>query len=277
MGYKLLDGKKLADDIFLGLRRKIKEKMINARLAVIIIGNNPSSKLYVKIKKQKCEEVGIKFELIEFEENTSEKALIRKIIELNSNKETTGILIQLPLPDNINTNKILNTILLEKDVDGLTDAAMKKLENGDEISVCCTPKGIIRLLEQNIELNHKKIVLVGQGRLVGKPLSLMLKNRNLEFTACDDKTNNLKSETRKADILISATGVPHLIKKDYIKDGVIIVDAGTAELNHKIVGDVDFDDVKNKTSFITPVPGGVGPMTVAMLMENIVNMSSKKG
>ncbi len=276
MSYQILDGKKLADKILSGCRHKIKQENIKVNLAVILVGDNPVSKQYIKIKKQRCEEMGINLDLITFVEDISEGELIKKIYELNNSK-TTGIMVQLPLPNGLNTNKIINTILVEKDVDGLTAAAMEKLENGDESIVCCTPKGIIRLLEQNnIDLNHKKIVIVGHGNLVGKPLSLMLKNRKLKFTICDEKTKNLKSKTKKADILISATGVPHLIKSDYIKKGVIIVDAGTAKLNNKILGDVDFDDVKNKTSFITPVPGGVGPITIAMLIENIVDMGSKK-
>jgi len=176
------------------------------------------------------------------------------------------------LPPNFNTDNVLNNVLPEKDVDGLTRTSMKNLADGDEGLVCPTSKGIIRLLERNkISLKNKKIVLVGYGRLVGKPLALMLKNRKLRFTVCDENTQDLKPLTKRADILITATGFPYLIKKDYVKRGVVIIDAGITKLGDKIVGDVDFDKVKEKASYITPVPGGVGPMTVVMLIENVIH------
>ena len=246
--------------------------MIKLKLAAIIVGNDPASELYVGIKEKKCKEVGISFDLIRFKENVPEGKIIQKIKELNNNENLTGILIQLPLPQSFNTNKILNTILLEKDVDCLTKVNREIVEKGDETLACCTPKGIIRLLDKNkISLKDKKVVLIGYGYLVGKPLASMLRNRNIEFKVCDSKTEKLEDETRKADILITATGVPHLIKAIHVKEGVVVVDSGNAKLNDKVVGDVDFDEVKNKCSYITPVPGGVGPMTIAILMEDILS------
>lgn len=269
---KLLDGKKLSSKILSEVKRKIENRNLKLKLSAIIVGNDPSSELYVKIKKKKCKEVGISFDLIRFKENIPESKIIQKIKELNNNENVIGILVQLPLPQGFNTNKILNTILLEKDVDCLTKVNREIVEKGDETLACCTPKAIIRLLDENkISLKDKKVVLVGYGYLVGKPLASMLRNRNIEFKVCDSKTKKLEDETRKADILITATGVTHLIKAIHVKEGAVVVDSGNAKLNDKIVGDVDFDEVKNKCSYITPVPGGVGPMTIAILMEDILS------
>lgn len=268
---RLLNGKRLAEEILIELRDKIRNYRIKAKIATILIGNNPASEVYVKKKEEKCKALGIDFELIRFKENVSKDEIKMKIEDLNVNKETTGILIQLPLPKNFERDEIINTILPDKDIDGLTSTNKEKLAKGDETLACCTAKGIIKLLEKNkISLRDKKIVIVGYGYLVGQPLSLMLKNRKLKFTICDDRTKNLKEETKKADVLISATGVPYLIKEDYVKEGVIVIDAGIAKLNDKVVGDVDFEGLKKKASWITPVPGGIGPMTVAMVIENIL-------
>ena len=267
----LLDGKKVSEEILSGLKEKIIRGNIKAQLYAILVGNNLASEIYVKNKEKKCNEVGIKFKVLRFNDNINENTLIDAIKKLNNDKKITGILVQLPLPNNLNTSAIINSIKTEKDVDCLADINRKNLENNNEKLAPCTPKGIIRLLDMyDINLKNKKIVIVGLGHLVGKPLSIMLKNRKLNFTAYDDATLNLKKKTIEADILISATGVPGLIKKDYIKKGAIIVDAGATKIDNKIVGDVDFDDVKDKISYITPVPGGVGPMTIAMLMENII-------
>lgn len=271
MKYNLLDGKKLSEEILLDISKKIKEEKIKAKLVAILIGHDSASEIYVKKKSKKCKETGIDFELIRFEGNTSEE-VEAKILELNTNPEVTGILLQLPLPEKFDADKMINLIIPNKDVDGLTNTNRRKVKQGDETFACCTAKGIIRLLEKNdISLEEKNVVLVGYGYLVGQPLSLMLKNRNLDFTVCDINTENLKEKTRKADILVSATGVAHLIKEDFVKDSAIVVDVSVSRLNNKIVGDVDFEHVKNKVSWITPIPGGIGPMTIAILMENMIN------
>ena len=269
---KLMDGRKVSSEIIENLKQEIKEQGIKAKLAVILVGTDPASEAYVKRKGKVCEDIGIAFELIKFPQDSNEESIINKIRTLNQNSTITGILVQLPLPKHLNTDKIINAVILEKDVDGLSVASMKKLEQGDEILVCCTPKGIITLLTYyDIKLKDKHIILVGHGRLVGKPLAIMLKNRKLNVTICDEFTKDIKSKTRKADVLISATGVPHLITEDYVKEGAVVIDAGTSKKDNKLVGDVDFEQVKKKTSYITPVPGGIGPMTIAMLVENIIN------
>ncbi|MDD5086538.1 MAG: 5-formyltetrahydrofolate cyclo-ligase, partial [Candidatus Nanoarchaeia archaeon] len=269
--YQLLDGKSLSNKILDKIKEKIENEKIDLKLAVIIIGNDPASELYVKIKEKKCEYVGIKFELVRFNLDASEEDIIKKIDELNNDDSVTGILVQLPTPKHLSKEKIVNKIRVDKDVDCLTKLNRALIEKGEEYFSCCTPNGIIRILEENnISLKDKKTVIVGKGYLVGKPLSLMLKNLKVNFDVYNKKTNNIKEKTKKADILISATGVPHLIKSDYLKHGSVVIDAGNSKLGGNMVGDVDFEDVKNKVSFITPVPGGVGPMTVAMLIENLL-------
>lgn len=266
---RLLNGKKTADRILAGLKQSMKKQKIKAKLAVILVGNDPASEIYVKKKGERCSETDIGFELIRFKDDVSEKEVIAKIHELNKDKEVNGILIQLPLPEHINTDNVINAVKTEKDVDGLGKA--------NDILECCTPKGIIRLLEKyKISLKGKKIVLIGHGRLVGKPLSLMLKKRGLKFRVCTDKTKDLKKETLEADILISATGVPHLITGEHVKQGVVIVDVGIAKKDERIVGDVDFQSVKSKALYITPVPNGVGPMTIAMLIENVIDAANRQ-
>jgi len=267
----LLDGLKLSKRLLSKIQKQIKKEQIKATLAVILVGNDSASLVYVNKKEEMCKQIGLNFRLIKYEKNITEEIIIKKIQNLNSDQNITGILVQLPLPPNLDTNKIINTINPEKDVDGLTDTNKKQLIQNNESLACCTPKGIIKLLEANkVSLKNKSIVLVGHGKLVGEPLATMLKNRNLNFKTCDKKTNNLKKETQKADILISAVGKPFLIKQDAVKVGAIVVDAGTKKFNNKLVGDVDFENLKTKVSKITPVPGGVGPMTIAMLMENIL-------
>jgi len=271
-GPKIMDGKKASEEIIASLKGIMEKKRIKAKLAVVLVGSNPSSEIYVRNKSKKCEEVGIGFEMVRFDESAKEKELLDKIHLLNKDRSVTGIIIQIPLPKKIDTDKVLDAVLPEKDVDGLTKNNLKRLEQGDEEMPCCTPKGIIRLMEYyHITLEGKKIVLVGHGKLVGKPLSFMLKNRNLSFKVCDKYTKNIKRYTQEADVLISATGIPHLITEKHIKKGCVLIDAGVSKLNDKLVGDVNFEDVKGKAAWISPVPGGVGPMTVAMLIENIIN------
>jgi methylenetetrahydrofolate dehydrogenase (NADP+)/methenyltetrahydrofolate cyclohydrolase len=277
---KIIDGKITAKKIIENIKSKIKAENINATLAVILVGNDPASELYVKKKKEVCIEVGINFNLLRFPETTPHHELEDVVEKLNRDPNTTGILVQLPLPKHINTKKILNTVSIEKDVDGLSDINQKNLAKKKNAFACCTPNGILKLLEKNkVQLKDKKITLIGYGKLVGKPLATMLQNRGLDFTICTHSTQNLKKQTKQADILISATGVAHLIKSNLVKKNAIIIDAGTAKLDGKLVGDVDFQNVFNKASRITPVPGGVGPMTIAMLVENLIKahkMQQKK-
>ena len=239
---KLINGKEISTNILVKLKQRIIDQGIKAKLCVILVGNNPGSEIYVKHKQKKCESVGIDFELIRFgddERNVSENDLISKIKELNNNSSVTGILVQLPLPKYINVDNVINIIDPDKDVDGLTDSSMTKLAQGDETLACPTAKGIIRLLESiEINLKNKSIVVVGHGRLVGKPLVLMLKNRGFDPIVCDEYTKNINDKIVKADVLITATGVGHLIKKGNVKQDVIIIDAGITKLDNKVVGNV---------------------------------------
>ncbi|MCK4264788.1 5-formyltetrahydrofolate cyclo-ligase [Candidatus Babeliales bacterium] len=268
---KILNGA-LLSEFFLNTKKiQIKKENIHAKLAVILVGEDPASQIYVRKKIKICQNTGIDFELIKFPENITESTIIKIVKELNKNKTVTGILIQLPLPKQLNTKYIINTITPAKDVDCLTDFSRNQLIQNYEYFPCCTPQGILTILKHyNISLKNKKIVLVGHGFLVGQPLAQMLQNLQLPFTVCTLDTPNIRAKTLQADILISATGVPHLITEKHIKKGTIVIDAGTAKLNDKTVGDVDFDRVIKKVSYITPIPGGVGPLTIAMLIDNII-------
>jgi len=274
---KFLYGQPIAQKIIENTKNLIQKQKIIASLSVILVGSDPASHLYVQKKKETCKKAGIACTILIFDADIDQETVITTIKKLNSNNSVTGIMVQLPLPKHLDRDTIVNTITIEKDVDGLTKASRKLLAQGDETHACCTPKGIIELLNHyNISLKNKTIGIVGCGYLVGGPLALMLKNRNAQFFVCDKNTKNIKSKTRTADILICATGAAHLINNDYIKPGAIVIDAGTAKLNNKTVGDVDTEAVLSKTAKITPVPGGVGPMTIAMLVENIMKAYEKQ-
>jgi methylenetetrahydrofolate dehydrogenase (NADP+)/methenyltetrahydrofolate cyclohydrolase len=250
------------------LRKEIK-KLPSIRLAVILVGNNPASLNFIKQKQKTAKKIGIQFKLYRLKENIVEQLLARKVNEIAKNKNNTGIVIQLPLPRHINEQKILNILPYEKDVDALS------VDN--PIVEPPTASGIMRILEEyNIKTERKNVVIVGKGKLVGKPLAIMMAKISANLIICDRKTENLASKTRKADILVSAAGQPHLIKENMVKEGTVIVDAGFSKINNKIVGDVDFEEVKKKASYITPVPGGVGPMTIAMLMNNLIKLAKKQ-
>ncbi|MDT7891853.1 MAG: bifunctional 5,10-methylenetetrahydrofolate dehydrogenase/5,10-methenyltetrahydrofolate cyclohydrolase [Thermoproteota archaeon] len=268
----IFDGNKRKEEILNSLKpriEKIRRKGINPKLSIVNVGKNPASLSYIKMKIQALKKLNLEYELYDFEK-IEEKDLIELIKELNE-KDTNGILIQMPLPSYLNAKKILNEIEPIKDVDCLTEENLGKLMYNDETIAPCTPKGIIDILEsEKIELEGKEVVIVNNSILIGKPLSIMLTNRFATVTLCHVKTKDLKAHTSKADILITATGVPKLIKKEHIKKGVVLIDAGFTKINEKPVGDVDFEEVKDLCSLITPTPGGVGPMTVAMLVKNLI-------
>jgi methylenetetrahydrofolate dehydrogenase (NADP+)/methenyltetrahydrofolate cyclohydrolase len=269
---RLLDGKKVSEAILARLHERIVEEELQVKLAVILVGNNPSSELYVKVKRKRCEQAGIGCEVLRYPSAVAEETIKEQIGELNADESITGILVQLPLPTRHDTNAVLNAILPRKDVDGLTMANRDSLARGDERLAPPTPKGILRLFEEyGIKLEGRRIVIVGNGNLVGRPLSLMLKNRGLGVTVCDKETENARELIAGAEILISGTGTPHLIRGKDVREGCVVVDAGSCIMDGKTVGDVMFDEVKVKASWITPNPGGVGPMTIVMLMENILN------
>ncbi len=239
-------------------------------LAVVLVGNDPASQVYVNNKRKACQKVGIKSLFYHLPEETSEEELLKLVKKLNENPEVDGILVQLPLPKQINPQRVIETIDPSKDVDGFHPENMGRLfANLEGGFVPCTPLGIKLLLEHyGIEVQGKDTTIVGAGYIVGKPLSVLMLNMNATVTVCHIYTGDLKKHTLNADILVSATGVPHLIKADMVKEGAVVVDVGISKKDGKIVGDVDFEAVKEKASYITPVPGGVGPMTITALLLN---------
>lgn len=280
----LIDGKKVSQKIKDNLKEETSSlynsKGIKPGLAVIIVGENPASQTYVSMKEKACYYVGFYSEVIRFNESVEEKTLIDKISELNSREDIDGILVQLPLPKHINEEKIILAISPEKDVDGFHPLNMGKLLIGSPLFIPCTPYGIIKLLEEyKIETNGKNAVVIGRSNIVGKPIAALLMQKqkygNATVTICHSRTKDAAYYTKKADILIAAIGNPLYIKKDMIKDGAVVIDVGinrvtdqNSKKGYKLVGDVDFEDVIQKAGAITPVPGGVGPMTIAMLLTN---------
>lgn len=271
---KIIDGKKIAKEILEELKHKVDGKEIT--LAVILIGENPASKIYVNMKKKACEDVGIKSKRVLLKEETSEESVIEKILELNSDKNIHGILVQLPLPKHIDQRKIIETIDPKKDIDGFHPINVGRMFLGDEdIFFPCTPNGIKILLERaNVEVEGKHVVIVGRSNIVGKPLAaILMQNRpgcNATVTVAHSKSKNLKEVTRSADILVAAVGRAKFIKRDMVKEGAVVIDVGInrEKGSKKIYGDVDFEDIFEKVSKITPVPGAVGPMTIASLLLN---------
>lgn len=271
MTAKILDGKKVAEKIQKEVKLKIKKKKIKPGLAAILVGNNPASQLYVTMKKKNCEKCGIYFELYKFKENSLDTEIIDTIMALNKNDKIHGIIIQLPLPKHLDKTMILQAINPLKDVDGLNSVNLGDIMMNNERLAPATPKGIITLLDHyKVKVKGKDVVIVGHSAVVGKPLAMMFLNRDSTVTVCHEFTKDLKQYTSKADILISATGVPKLIKKNMVKKKVIVIDVGISKVKGKVSGDVDFKEVKKVASYITPVPGGIGPMTIASLLENVL-------
>lgn len=266
----LIEGNKLKEKIIRDLKEKTKSLPRPIKIAIIQVGNNESSTIYINQKKKLEQEINILINHIKLQGETKEQEIIKKINALNKDKEIDGIMVQLPLPKHLNQKIIVNAIDENKDIDGLTDSNIIKLYNNNYTLAPCTPIGILKLLElYKIDIKEKNIVILGRSDIVGKPLSLLLTNSNATVTLCHSKTKDVKKITNKADILISAIGKPKLITKDYIKKDAIIIDVGiNKDENGKLCGDVDFEDVKDKVSYITPVPKGVGPATIAMFLEN---------
>ena len=269
-----IDGKAFSQTVLEKIREEhsqLKEKYGKpAGLAVVIVGNNPASQVYVKNKIRACENVGFYSENIEFDENISEKELLQEIDKLNKNNRIDGILVQLPLPAHINELKIIDSISPEKDVDGFHVSNIGKMVIGDETGfLSCTPYGIMQLLEEyKIEISGKDAVIIGRSNIVGKPMALMLIQKGATVQICNSRTKDLRKKLNEADIIIVAAGVPKLLKKEDVKEGAVVIDVGINRVDGKICGDVDYEEVAEKTSYITPVPGGVGPMTIASLIKN---------
>jgi len=274
--FSIIDGNKIAQDIRNEVRLstlELKQNGIVPGLAVILVGDDPASKIYVGKKAQDCAEVGFLSREYKLPEATSEKKLLSLIDDLNKDKLIHGILVQLPVPKHIRTDKIIESIDPRKDVDGFHPYNVGRLVAGNPCHSSCTPYGIMELFDRSgIELSGKEAVVVGRSNIVGKPMALMLLARNATVTICHTRTRDLAAVTRRADILVAAAGRAQMIKGDMVKDGVVVIDVGTNRLdNGKLAGDVDFPSVSLKASYITPVPGGVGPMTRAMLMKNTLN------
>jgi len=277
----IIDGNKIAQDIRNEVRQsalELKEqKGIIPGLAVILVGDDPASKIYVGKKAQDCAEVGFLSREYKLPETTSEKDLLNIIGQLNADESIHGILVQLPVPKHISPDKIIEAIDPRKDVDGFHPYNVGRLVAGNPLHSSCTPYGIMELFDRNgIELSGKEAVVVGRSNIVGKPMALMLLARHATVTICHTRTRNLAEVTRRADVLVAAAGRAQMIKGDMVKDGVVVIDVGTNRLdNGKLVGDVDFAAVSQKASYITPVPGGVGPMTRAMLMKNTLDAARR--
>ena len=277
----IIDGKQLAKKIRANLRiecEELKKQGINPKLAVIMVGDNPASKVYVKNKSRVCNEVGIEYQEYLLPENATQKELLELIKRLNKDKKTNGILLQSPLPQHMNINEAFKTITYLKDVDGFTPSSVGKLCIGEDTFISCTPYGVIKMFEEyNIDLKGKNVVILGRSNIVGKPLIQCCLQKDATVTVCHSKTTNLSEYTKKADVIISAIGKAKFLTEDMVKDGVVIIDVGiNRQDDGKLVGDVDFENVSKKASYITPVPGGVGPMTIAMLMNNVIKATKEQ-
>ena len=275
MNDKILDGKALADKLNLALKVKIQEAVdrisIKPKLVTILVGNDPASKVYLKMKKRTSALVGIESDILELDENVSKEKITEEINKLNSDSNVHGILLQLPLPKSqtSNTLKYIEIISPKKDVDGLTPVNKGKLYDYNETLAPCTPTGIITLLEYyNIELKGKEVVIINRSNLVGKPLIFMMLKRNATISVCHTSTTNIEDHMRRADILVVAVRHPNFVTKEKIKEGAIIIDVGVNRVNGKLCGDINFDDVYEKSGKIAPSPGGIGPLTVHFLLHN---------
>ena len=277
---KILDGKALANLLGENLKEKVKNlkaEGITPHFCVINIGDDTASKIYVRSKKRKAEKLGIIQDIYQIPADTKQQEVLDLIYKLNTDPEINGLMVQMPTPEQINADELLARIDPNKDVDSLTPANVGRLWLKDHFVEPATAEGIMALLKHyEIPLNGKNVVIIGRSNIVGKPLAALMLEKNATITIAHSKTQNLASLTKRADVIVSATGEPCLIKADMVKDGVIVVDVGINRVNGKLVGDVDFDAVKEKASYITPVPGGVGPLTVQFLMEAVVNLTRRQ-
>ena len=267
----IMDGKLASQAVKMNLKKKIEFENLTPSLTVIQVGDNKASNIYIKNKKNACDEVGIKCNIIKFPETISEELVINEINRLNNDISVNVIIVQLPLPSNFNEGVIINEIDPIKDVDGLTYQNVGNLVLENEALISCTPLGVMELLKQyNVKLEGKNVCIVGRSNLVGKPLIQLFLQKNATVSICHSKSLDIKKYTKMADILVVAAGHPNLITKDMVKEGAVVIDVGINKENNVLCGDVDFKHVSEKASLITPVPGGVGPMTVACLLKNVV-------
>ena len=277
---KRIDGKLISAAVKERVKNEVadlKAKGISAGLAVIIVGSDPASQIYVANKKKACEQLGIVSEEYALPEETTEEELLALIDTLNQKKEINGILCQLPLPRHLDEKRVINAISPEKDVDAFHPHNVGRIMIGDYDFVPCTPAGIMEMLAfENIDVTGKRCVVIGRSNIVGKPMAMLLLHKNGTVTVCHSKTQNLKEITKTADILVAAVGKAKFVTADMVKDGAVVIDVGMNRVDGKLYGDVDFDAVSEKASAITPVPGGVGPMTIAMLMQNTLTAAKRQ-
>jgi methylenetetrahydrofolate dehydrogenase (NADP+) / methenyltetrahydrofolate cyclohydrolase len=269
----ILNGKELAKEYKIKIKEFIDERKLNNQsipcLAAVLVGDDGGSVFYVNSQKKVCEKLGVEYKLIHLKENTTEEGLIHTVEELNNDISVSGIILQLPLPKHISSKKVIEAISPNKDVDGLTDLNTAKLYKAERCFIPCTPRAVLELIKKSgINIEGKHAVVVGRSNIVGKPAALLLLQNNATVTICHSKTQNLKEECRKADILIACVGKPNLITREYVKEGAVVIDVGTSRVDGKMVGDVCFEEVKEIASYITPVPGGVGSVTTTMLIKN---------
>ncbi|MDD3334150.1 MAG: bifunctional methylenetetrahydrofolate dehydrogenase/methenyltetrahydrofolate cyclohydrolase FolD [Eubacteriales bacterium] len=279
MAAQLLDGKIMSAELEKALKAKVealKERGITPGLTVILVGDDPASQTYVGNKEKACIRLGIHSETLRMPESTEQSALEAAIEKANADPSVHGILVQLPLPKHLNSDHALSLILPEKDVDGFHDINIGRLTRGEDCVVACTPKGALYMLQKaGIEIAGKEAVVIGRSNIVGKPMALLLLQENATVTVCHSRTKDLAEHTRRADILVAAIGRPKFVTADMVKEGAVVIDVGINRVDGKLCGDVDFDAVKEKAAYITPVPGGVGKMTIAMLMDNTVAAAEK--
>ncbi len=279
---KLIDGKAIGKAIREEVRKEVeilKEKEGRVPcLGVILVGEDPASQTYVRMKEKACDQAGFVSRTYRLSGDTTQEELIKMVNKLNSDNEIHGILVQLPLPQGLDEKEVLNTIFPEKDVDGFHPVNVGRLMSGDPVFVPCTPRGVIELLDrEGVEIKGKRAIVVGRSNIVGKPAAILLLQRHATVTICHSRTQDLPGEVRRADIVVAAVGRPEMVKGDWIKEGAIVIDVGVNRVDDKLVGDVDFSAARERAGAITPVPGGVGPMTIAMLLQNTLEACKYAG
>lgn len=279
MSGKIIDGKQIAKDIRGELAREVetlKGQGLTPGLAVVLVGDNPASRVYVNMKKKACKQAGIYSEEHKLPETATQDEIIAIVDRLNADPKIHGILVQLPLPKGIDESVVINRILPEKDVDGFHPINTGKLAIGEQCFLPCTPAGVIEMLKrEEIELSGKDVLILGRSNIVGKPAAMLFLREHATVTVCHSRTKNLADKCRQADIVVAAVGRPEMVKGDWIKPGAVVIDVGINRVDDKLVGDVEYDSAREKAAAITPVPGGVGPMTIAMLLKNTVESAKQ--
>ncbi|MDD4178792.1 MAG: bifunctional methylenetetrahydrofolate dehydrogenase/methenyltetrahydrofolate cyclohydrolase FolD [Candidatus Margulisbacteria bacterium] len=280
---EIINGKRLAEEVRMSVKGEVEAMAAKGRrrpkLSVILVGDDPASQTYVRNKERACKEVGMESEIIRLPADAKQKELLAQITRLNNDKNVDGVLVQLPIPKGLNEVEAVNAVLAEKDVDGLNPVNMGRLVKGeDPMFVSCTPQGIMEMIKTTgVEIKGKEAVVVGRSNIVGKPVAMLLLHQHATVTICHSRTKDLGEVTRRADILIAAVGSPGIIHGSMVKEGALVIDVGTNRVGEKLVGDVDYESAKNRAAFISPVPGGVGPMTIAMLLRNTLKAAQLHG